>query len=117
MALITANGAALPDPVSVSTDDEIIWSEDTGRTLSGLMVGDVIAKKKKISITWGVLSDSELATISNALIAGFFNVSFHDAGTDLNITVYRGTLSKELIGRSSDGVYWYRSAGVDLIQK
>lgn len=117
MNILTANGVALPAPVSLSVDDEIIWSEDTGRTLDGTMVGDVIAQKKKLSIAWGVLNDEELAVIQRNLIAGFFPITFHDVGQTITISSYRGTLSKEHIGPLGDGYYWYRSASVDLIQQ
>ena len=42
-----------PSPVSLSVSDELIWTSDTGRTLSGYMIGDVVAEKKNLSIKWG----------------------------------------------------------------
>lgn len=117
MEILTARGVVLPAPVTLSMDDEIIWSEDTGRTLDGTMVGSVITQKKKISVGWGILNDEELAIIQQNLIAGFFPVTFHDAGASLTISSYRGTLSKEHIGPLGDDHYWYRSASVDIIQQ
>ncbi len=115
--ILSAGGVVLPPPVSISVDDEIIWSEDTGRTLSGDMVGDVIAEKKKLSIKWQFLQESELAIIKSKMIAGFFPITFRDDGIDVTISSYRGTLSKEQLGRLGDGIFWYRSATVNLIQK
>lgn len=115
--VLKSGDVVLPPPVSLSIDDEIIWSEDTGRTLAGDMVGDVVTEKKKVSIKWGFLQESEIVLIKSRLIAGFFPVTFHDDGLDITINTYRGTLSKEQLGRLDDGVYWYRSASVELIQQ
>lgn len=46
MAILTANGVALPAPTVIKIDNEIIWSSNTGRTSSGAMAGDVVAEKK-----------------------------------------------------------------------
>lgn len=73
--------------------------------------------KKNISIKWGVLEESELATIKKVLVAGFFPFSFRDDGAELTINVYRGTLSKEHLGYVGDGKYYYKSASVDIVQK
>lgn len=81
------------------------------------MIGDVIAQKKNISISWGVLTESELALIKNVMIAGFFPISFRDDGVNLTIQSYRGTLTKEQLGYIGDGVFYYRSATVNIIQR
>lgn len=117
MVICRAGDTDLPAPVSISVDDEIIWSANTGRTVSGLMAGDIVAEKMTVKIRWGVLQDGELALIKKKLIAGFFSFTFHDAGLDITIDSYRGVLSKEQIGPLGDGIFWYRSASVDLIQQ
>lgn len=114
--ILWSGSTTLPAPVSLSVADEIIWTSDTGRTLSGLMVGDVIAQKKTLSIKWGVLTESELSRIKNTLIAGFFPISFRDDGIDITIETYRGTLTKDHLGWVG-GSYYYRSASVDIIQR
>lgn len=115
--ILASGGIALPPPVSISVDDEIIWSEDTGRTLAGDMVGDVIAEKKKLSIKWQFLQEREVEVIKKLLITGYFPVTFRDDGIDITISAYRGTLSKEQIGMLGDGIFWYRSVSVNLIQQ
>ena len=50
MGVLMSGSVELPDPVSISVNDEIIWTADTGRTLSGLMIGDVVAEKKNVNI-------------------------------------------------------------------
>lgn len=114
--ILWSGSTTLPAPVSISVSDEIIWTSDTGRTLSGLMVGDPVAEKKTVSIKWGILAESEMLQIKNTLTVGFFPISFRDDGVDLTIESYRGNLSKEQLGWLGDGFY-YKSASVDIIQR
>lgn len=115
--VLRSGDVVLPAPVSLTVNDEIIWTSDTGRTLSGYMIGDVLATKKTLSIRWGILTEDELVLIKNTLVAGFMPITFHDDGIDMTIEAYRGTLSKEQLGRLSDGVFYYLSASVDIIER
>lgn len=117
MAILKSGNTILPDPASVSVDDEIIWTSDTGRTLSGLMIGDVVAEKKNINIKWGVLPESEVALIKKTLVAGFFPFTFRDDGKMMTIESYRGTLSKTQLGWVGDGIFYYKSVSVDIVQR
>lgn len=115
--ILWAGSVTLPAPVAITVNDELIWSSDTGRTLSGLMVGDVVAEKKTLNVQWGVLTEAELVLIKNTLTAGFFPISFRDDGIEMTIESYRGTLSKEQLGWLGDGVFYYKSASVDIVQR
>lgn len=115
--ILWSGSIILPSPVQITVNDEIIWSSSTGRAVSGEMIGDIVAEKKNVSIKWGVLTESELALIKQVLIAGFFPISFHDDGIDITIKTYRGTLTKEQLGYIGDGVFYYRSASVSIVQK
>lgn len=115
--ILWSGAVVLPSPVSLSVNDEIIWTSDTGRTLSGRMVGDPVAEKKTVSAKWGILTEEEMLLIKKTLVKGYFPISFHDDGVDLTIESYRGTLSKEHLGYIGDGNYYYKSATVDIIQR
>lgn len=115
--ILKSGGVVLPAPTSLSVSDEIIWTSDTGRTLSGYMVGDVVAEKKNLSIKWQYLTDEEVRLIKSRLIAGFFPFTFHDSGIDFTIEAYRGTMSKEHLGNIGDGFYYYKTVSVDVIQR
>ena len=115
--IFCSGSVTLPAPTQMKIDDEIIWSSNTGRSASGVMIGDVIAQKKNVSITWGILTETELALIKKVMIAGFFPISFRDDGIDMTIASYRGTLSKDALGYIGDGIFYYRSASVSMIQK
>lgn len=115
--ILTANGVALPAPVEIIVNDEIIWSSSTGRAADGTMLGDVIAEKKNISVKWGVLKAQDVKKISKNVKAGFFTLRFEDEGEEVEIKCYRGTTTKEQIGELSDGIFWYKSVSSSMIQK
>jgi hypothetical protein len=117
MFLLKCGDVNLPAPIKMTVNDEIIWSSDTGRTLDGTMMGDVIAEKKNINIEWAWLTEEEAALIKNTLIAGFFPLKFKDLGVEVAIEAYRGTMSKDLYGSIGDGHIYYRSVSTDIIQR
>ena len=82
--ILKSGDVVLPAPTSLSVADEIIWTSDTGRTLMGRMVGDVVAEKKNVSIKWEWLTDEEVKTIKSRLIAGFFPFTFQCVGGKVN---------------------------------
>ena len=59
--ILRAGGIVLPAPVSITINDELIWTSDTGRLMNGLMVGEVVAEKKNISLKWGILTEAEMS--------------------------------------------------------
>ena len=115
--ILKSGNVVLPAPTTLSVSDEIIWSSDTGRTLSGRMVGNIVAEKKNLGIKWEFITDEDVELIKSRLIAGFFPFTFHDSGIDFTIESYRGTLTKDQIGDIGDGYFWYRSVTVDIIQR
>lgn len=111
---VTANGIVLPSPISISINDEVIWSSDTGRTTSGIMVGDVVTQKVTVSIEWGYLLKEEYDIIHNAIYsAKFFPVVIE--GLDIDITAYRGAITK--IPTNVGGDIYYKSSNVDFIER
>ena len=108
----------LPSPSTLKVDNEIIWSSNTGRTSTGKMVGDVIAEKDTVEITWECLRDSDLKTIKTCLKAGFFDFYFPECGELVKITVYRGTISSDDRGELGDGLgHWYKTVTCSVIQQ
>lgn len=113
---ITANGAALPSPVEIGTGEEIIWSANTGRSTTGLMIGDVVAEKRTFSITWGVLTAAEYEVIRANIRSGFQAFTITADGTSTTITAYRGTISGTLLG-TYGGVTYYKDVTTSIIQQ
>lgn len=112
MSEITVNGVALASPVSISNSDEIIWSSGTGRSANGQMSGDVIANKKTIQISWGILTQDEYNAIRN-IPSGFFNAVVQGQ----SIRAYRSTISGSCLGTFSDGVTYYNDVSTSFIEQ
>ena len=65
----------MPPPSEVNFTNNKIWSQNTGRTASGKMVGDIIGIKKTISLRWFDLSPDEIKLI-NGYISSVANSFF-----------------------------------------
>lgn len=80
----------------------------SGRTASGRMTMDLIAKKRKLLLTYEVLSGDALKTILAQIDNGtmFFEVSFIDNGVPGSFTAYVGEIARELY-RSGELSGWY----------
>lgn len=115
--IIKANGETLPSPVQITSGEEIIWSNNTGRGDNGKMIGDVIAEKQTFSIKWEFLTKAEKKKIKKNLKAGFFKVQLIFSDETIDLSSYRGTLSSELLGYIGDGICYYKSVACDLIEQ
>lgn len=54
-----------PAKEGINESDQLIWSSNAGRTANGTFVGDIIATKKTLSITWNRMSYDQLALIQS----------------------------------------------------
>ena len=61
------DGVSIPTPTSYVFDVEDLSSEETGRTMDGIMHKDVVAVKDTYECTWRKLSWEDAATLMNAL--------------------------------------------------
>lgn len=63
------DGSIMPTPAKngIAEADQLIWSSNAGRTANGNFVGDIIAVKKTITITWNELYYSDYLRIKNAI--------------------------------------------------
>lgn len=117
MITLYVGDTALPSPVSVQIDDEIIWSSDSGRDLSGLFSGDIVTEKQTLTVSWGILTEQEVLSIKQNLCPGYFPLRFRDVTGDVTIESYRGTLSRVPMGDVGDGVQYYKSASCKIVQR
>jgi len=115
-ATIQANGVVLPSPVEIGTSEEIIWSANTGRSTTGLMVGDVVAEKRTLNIRWGVLTAAEYDSIRSNIRSGFHPFTLTVDGAAATITAYRGAITGTLLG-TYGGVTYYNDVSVSVIQQ
>lgn len=113
---ISANGVTLPSPIEIGTSEEIIWSANTGRSTTGLMIGDVVAEKRTLNIRWGVLTAAEYDSIRTNIRSGFHPFTITADGTTTTITSYRGAITATMLG-TFGGVTYYRDTAVSIIQQ
>lgn len=119
---LTINGATMPTPAleGVTISTEKVWSANTGRTASGKMVGNIIAKKTTIKIKWPVLTMEQAAVIENAVSDSshpFVPVSYIDmCGNRVEKTVYFGTPSYTVYSWAN-GLQLVKDASVDGIEQ
>lgn len=65
MSVFKVNGIDLPPPVSAVWSFADLSSEESGRsTRSGAMQKDIIAQKRTLTFTWGILTRSEASTVA-----------------------------------------------------
>lgn len=117
---IIIDGVTMPTPAlgGLTIKKEKVWSNNTGRVANGDMVGDLIAIKYTLEITWPMLSRADAAKIDAAISPAFFNVTFTDPGSNSRITkrCYSNAPSYPVYSYV-DGVKTYKGVGATLIQK
>ena len=94
-----------------------MWSSNTGRSSTGKMIGDVIAEKETLNIKWQYITAAEKNIIKTALSTGFFPIEINIDGNPYTITVYRGTLMYEAMGRLDDGIYYVKEISTDIVEQ
>lgn len=85
------DGVLMPTPTSITPQFNRLWAQDSGRTASGLWVGDIQAEKWRIDATWKYISRDDVKTLMEALYSSaYVTVKFHCPLTDKekSITAY-----------------------------
>jgi hypothetical protein len=91
---LTINGWTPPNPKEGGfiISKEPIWSENTGRVASGLMVGDIIATKTTLEISWSKMTQADVNSLNNAIRSDsnpFFKVRYcNESGTIVTKSFY-----------------------------
>lgn len=79
--LIKINGLEVPKIVEYQATAPKLWSSDTGRDLAGNNKGTLIGIFTKISVTTGILTDSEYRSLATELDKASITVQYYDSGT------------------------------------
>lgn len=108
----------MPDREGYIVTENKIWSKNTGRTASALMVGDIVGRKYSVALTWSDLKQSDVADIDNAINEkAFFSVTFENQrGEVLTRSFYSDdpAYGKKIY---KDGEWHYSSFTVILTEK
>lgn len=116
---IVASDILLPSPTSVSLNDTLLWTSDTGRTLAGTMVGDITGAYITVNLKWQMLTQEEFKILKNAIRDGenglrkFFPLIISDL--DMDMQVYRGAIAYSV--RTVGDEIRYPEISVDLIER
>ena len=116
---LSVDGKVLPSPTSITEGDELIWSSNTGRSSTGEMIGDIIARKRTFAVQWEWLSDTERQSIEDALPTvgnGFAVVTISVPVRTRTINAYRGTITSVMAGEYGGELY-YSGVSTDIIQQ
>lgn len=94
------NGVTVRSPAKggIVVTDEPIWSSNTGRATSGKMVGDIIAWKTTVDVTFPPLSFSESKKIRDTIKSAgkFFYIEYDDFGETVKKKVYVANIPRTL---------------------
>lgn len=90
----------------------------SSRTVSGKMVMDIIATKRRVDVVWKMLPDSELQKIINAITANkpFFSLQYPDAGGQKTMTCYVGDIVTSLY-HTIGGVRYWSDVSIPFIEQ
>ena len=117
--VIKIGDVTLPTPDGLTIQRNKIWSKNAGRTAAGYMVGDIVARKYKIEISYTTLTAVQVQTIFAAVdTAAFVAVTFTDPYTNTakTIDVYGGDISIAVQQYYKDNVL-YNSLKISLVER
>lgn len=92
-------------------------SEETGRTLDGIMHRTRIAIKRKLSITTRRLSQSEIESLNAALSPAFISVTFLDPIDGILTKTFYGSTVESTAMMFMDGEMYWNETTFNLIEQ
>lgn len=83
MAVLKINNVIMPTPNKLTVARSDLSSSESGRTLAGKMLKDIVATKTTISCSWSVLNWEECSILLSAVesTGAFMNVTYPDPKT------------------------------------
>lgn len=114
------NGEVMPTPAEITFTNNKIWSENTGRSATCLLVGDLKTIKKTISIVWTHLNGEQIAQVNRYIsnvYSPFFSVTVIDETfQESTYTVYAGDPTYEILSWDSP-LQFTKNVSVNLIEQ
>lgn len=114
--MIKINGVELPAPSGYTPSIQDISKAE--RNANGTMIIERIATKRKLSLSWGVLSSADMSTILNLVAPVFFSVEYIDPqdGALKSGTFYSGDRVCDGVTYKDKQMYW-KNAKFDIIER
>lgn len=118
MAFLKFNDTTIPYVQKLEITRNPIWSSNTGRTASGKMVGDLVAQKYKLKVTFSPMSDTDTASLEAVISQAFFNVTFKNPTTGkMETKIMYANAPTYPVYSYADGLPRYVGNAVDLIEQ
>lgn len=113
--MIKINGVPIKEPTNQSLERYNLTK--AGRVASGLMTLDLVAKKRKLLISYTVLSGAEMATILDLIDTDemFFEVQFDDHKGLHTIECYVGAIPSDYFRKTMG--WYYKNVEFSLIER
>jgi len=116
MPLLKVNGVDMPSPSAMTPGEEDIgkWERNARAT----MIGEHIATKAKIELSWAYLSATQLSKLLTAIKPQFFNVTYIDPVSNAlrTATFYKGGRSMPIMDYRN-GVPRYKDVKFNIIER
>lgn len=104
--MIKINGVDIATPKTYESSISDIDGE-TNRNANGELIRDRIAVKRKLSLEWPPLTQSQISTLLNAVSSVFFSVTFPDPQLGMiTKTMYVGDRSAPAYSYINSEVKW-----------
>lgn len=115
-ALITVNGVEYPDPDSYKPSIEPLGEWE--RNANGDLVGDLIAYKIKLTLSWGMLDGEKFQMLLNSQDPFFATVRYWDPRVNGYDTreFYASPQSGELALRTESKTFW-KGVAFNLVER
>lgn len=96
-----------------------IWSANTGRSATGKMFGDIVAKKYTLNLSWPKMKSEDVSALATAITSkAFFDVTFVDEKESKQTREFYSADPTYLLDRiSKDGIGIYNNISVELIER
>lgn len=114
--MITIAGVQVANPAEVKIGRFDLTK--SSRTASGKMVMELIATKRRVDVTWKMITDDQLKQIIDLITAHkpFFSFSYPDAGGTTTMTCYAGDINTSL-WHTINGVRYWREVQIPFIEQ
>ena len=118
MAFITIGGKEF-NPSSCTFEIETLDTENSGRSLDGLMYRDVITTKISLQLQWNTISVAEMSSLLTALSSTFFEVRYFNPvqGDWTTGTFYCGNRTVPVYSCINNQIVYDSGFSVNLIQR
>ena len=112
------NGVSIKNPSTFKKDRYNVTNMD--RRADALMVGDLIAKKRKFYFTYDAITSKDLDVILDAIWRTetlFFTLTYVENGITKEATVYAGSIPTELHRAGANELWVWKNVKFDLIEQ